>query len=348
MWIVAAAVVLIVLVVVVRLASRHPKGDDLTSVRSYHTALGTLEQLSDRTSRSSIKVVSPRDETGDTYVRPRPASDRSGPGAPIPPLPVRGNEEFPDPETPLIFDDARPRERAPREATGTGGPSFRTPRAQRQALDSMNHRPRRVMSVLIVVAALVLFGVLAYVGSHRSNSGKTTKAAGGTTSSTGGSHPTTTTPSHLTTTTAAKSATTTTTKPAKKTKPVPTTLPTQVVATASTTSSATYPVPGSSASYQVTVTATGTIWVSATTMATGATLWAGKLEAGAVQNIQATGAIEVQLGTPTATIALNQIPVVFPTPLRSPFVATFQPTTTSAATPTTTAPSSTATSTAAP
>jgi hypothetical protein len=202
----------------------------------------------------------------------------------------------------------------------------------------MNHRPRRVTSVLIVVAALVLFGVLAYVGSHRSSPGKQAKSAGGATSTTGASHSSTTTNrSHGTTTTTAKS-TTTTTKP-KKTKPVPTTIPTQIVATASTSSSATYPV--SSASYLVTVTATGPIWVSATTMATGSTLWAGKLEAGAVQNIQATGAIEVQLGTPAATVALNQIPVVFPTPIRSPFVATFQPASTTTTTPTTTTPAST-------
>jgi hypothetical protein len=337
MWIVAAAVVLIVLVVVVRLASRRPKGDDLTSVRSYHSALGTLEHLSDRTSRSSIKVVSPRDETGDSYVRPRSSSD-SMPGASgrsVPPIPVRGNEDFPDPETPLIFDDARPRERAPREAVGTGGPGFRTPRAQRQALDSMNHRPRRVMSVLIVVAALVLFGVLAYVGSHRSNSGKQAKADGAT-STTTGAHSSTTATGALGSTTTAPRSTTTTTKPQKKAKPVPTTVPTQIVATTSTSTSATYPV--SAASYEVTVSATGPIWVSATTVATGSTLWAGKLEAGAVQNIQATGPIEVQLGTPAATLTMNQIPVVLPTPVRTPFVATFQPTTTATTTPASTTP----------
>jgi hypothetical protein len=345
MWIVAAAVVLIVLVVLIRLAARHPKGDDLTSVRSYHSALGTLEQLSDRSNRSSIKVVSPRDEAGDAYVRHRsPADSESAPAGPagrsVPPIPVRGNDEFPDPETPLIFDDARPKDRAPRGTSGLDGPGFRTPRAQRQALDSMNHRPRRVMSTLLVVVALVIFGVLAYAGSHRHGPGKHAQATGGATSTTT-AHGTTTTGGSNATSTTVKSATTTT-KPAKKSKPVPTTLPTQLVATASTNSSATYPVyPVGSASYQVTVTATGTIWVAATTTATGSTLWAGELQAGAVQNIQASGAVQVQLGTPAATLSVNQIPVVFPTPMRSPFVATFQPGAT--ATTTTTTPTSSTT-----
>ncbi len=63
----------------------------------------------------------------------------------------------------------------------------------------------------------------------------------------------------------------------------------------------------------------------ATVVSTGATLWTGTLQAGANQVIQATGTVKVELGAPGATLTVDNVPVTFPTPQHTPFVATFQP-----------------------
>jgi hypothetical protein len=247
---------------------------------------------------------------------PGPGSGRS-----VPPIPVRGNDEFPDPETPLIFDDSRPRDRYRRDVSGESVPVSRMDRAQRHALDSMNHRPRRATTVMIIVVALVLFGALAYAGSKRSSAPHSRTAATASTTTTGNSHPASTA------STSVRSATgghTTTTRVGSTIRTTPTTQPKQVVALTSTSTSATYPV--TNAAYKVTVTASGTCWVAVTSSSSGSTLWAGELQAGSVQVVQATGTVTVQMGTPSVTLAIDKVPVVFPTPVRSPFVATFQPT----------------------
>ncbi len=138
---------LIVVAAVIVVLFRRPEGDDIDSVRSYHSALGTLEHLSDRTARSSVPVV---ERDGRARAEPRvPRSYQRSPGAAggaggttgvtapavgvdaggsVPPVPVRGNDEFPDPETPLVFDDARPRDRIRPEGSG-------------EAIPRLAHRP---------------------------------------------------------------------------------------------------------------------------------------------------------------------------------------------------------------
>ena len=318
MWIVLAALALIAVAVAIVVLFRRPSGDDIDSVRSYHSALGTLEHLADRAGSSTVHVVG-QEPTGSGGRDRRPRTSRrsgqlpSGPragvgtGRSVPPVPVRGNDEFPDPGTPLIFDDSRPRDRFRQDPPGEGAPAARSDRAQRHALDSMNHRPRRLTTVLIVIAVLVLFGVLAYVGSKRSS-----PSTGRTTSTTATSHATTSTSSGHATATS-------TTRP--RTKPTPTTQPTQVVALTSTSTSATYPVVNTN--YKITVTGTGTCWVSVTGLV-GSTLWAGEVQAGTVQVVAASGTVTVQLGTPAVTLAVDKVPVVLPTPMRAPFMATFQ------------------------
>ncbi len=360
MWIVVIAVVVIAVVAFVATFIRRPRGDDLNSVRSYHSALGTLEHLSERTSQPTANVVPPVQRADESRVRPRfysrsgsegdpPAAEGGTGGASahapkppgttrsVPPVPVRGSEEFPDPETPRIFGDSRPRDRYRRAPSTDSAPVSRTDRAQRHALDSMNHRPRRGASVMIVIAALVLFGVLAYVGSRRSHTNHAHSVS--VTSST--AHSVNSTP----TTAASHQGTSTTGPKGKKTKTTPTTPPTQIVATSSTSSTAVYPV--GSSSYRLTVSTTGPCWVSATVATSGTTLWAGTLQAGAVQQIQATGIVRVQLGTPQASLALNDVPVALPSPLRAPFEATFEPPPTApvagGATSTTTPPPATGT-----
>jgi hypothetical protein len=330
MVLILIAVVVVAAVVAVVVVRGRPRGTDLDSVRSYHTALGTLEHLSDRQG-PSIRVVGPSDDPDDRRVTPRVGSGTlavgrgAGGTAEVPPVPVRGNDEFPDPETPLVFDDARPRDRYRGDPATEGVPAHRVDRAQRHALESMNHRPRRGLYILVVVAIVAAFAVLAYTGSKRSTP---TKRTGGSASSTttargtGGSSPSTTThPKHSG-------------SPAHTPRPTPTTLPATLVAVTSTDTSATYTVPFGT--YQLTVTTTSPSWVQATTVSTGSVLWAGTVQPGIKQVIQAAGAVSVQIGVPSVTMAVGKIPVVLPTVVHTPFVATFQPAVASVPTTTTT------------
>jgi hypothetical protein len=343
MWIVLAGVAVIAVAVIVVVAFGRPTGDDLSSVRSYHSALGTMEHLSGRDglpadtlgrtvgSRPTSDAPRSSREPGATSA-PASRGDVRGHPAPggrvVPPVPVRGNDGFPDPEKPLVFDDSRPLDRIRSHVSAEELSGIRADRAQRQALDSMNHRPKKATSVLIVAAVVVLFGVLAYAGSKRSSSNHP-HAASDTASTVSGA-------SHLSSSTSDPSSgsgghppgTRSGTKPKAKSKSkdktTPTTQPSQIVALTSTSSAATYPV--ATTSYRVTVAATGTCWVAATSVTSGTTLWAGVLQTGAVQVIRASGTITVQLGTPSAYLAVDKVPVIFPRTVRSPFVATFQPT----------------------
>ena len=243
----------------------------------------------------------------------------------------------------MSFPIPRPRwsSMMPGPGTATGdapardAPLSRTDRVQRHALDSMNHRPRRWASVSIVIVAVVLFGVLAYVGSRRSPPSNHAHSARATSS------------------TAARRI------PLRQRHPTkgkdeehhhhgahPGRRPVVDVEHGG--------LSGELGGLRLTVTTTGPCWVSATTATTGSTLWAGTLQAGATQEIQASGIVRVQLGTTAASLALDGVPVVLPTPLRSPFEATFEPSTTSsspggaASTTATTGATGTTTTTSAP
>lgn len=354
MWVVLIAVALVVVGAVLVMLYRRPKGDDLNSVRSYHSALGTLEHLSDRTGRSTVDVAGSPESPGEApsgpryYRRPGTGGDApadrgtqtpgaaatggvgraageggatgtagaatvGGPDRSVPPVPVRGNEEFPDPGAPLVFDDSRPRDRIRRATSGDGSPAPRADRAQRHALHSMNRRPRRGTAVMVVVVVLLLFGALAFIGSRRS-------------SRTGSSHPSTTAAAgHSGTTTPTSSGSGHRRRPSKvkKVETPPTTLPSQIIATSSTSTTANFPV--SASSYQLVITASGPCWVDVTSDSSGSTLWTGTLQAGGVQAIQGSGTVNVELGSPTVSLTVDKVPVVFPTPMHSPFIATFAP-----------------------
>ncbi len=307
-----AVVVLLVLalgVVLVVAVVRTPRRDDVHSVHDYHAALGTLEHLSDRIGPTEAYPVPPPGPAGAAAVAGAGGGDRAA--RRVPPVPVRGSDQFPEPGAPIVFDDARPVERAARPSP----PLARDDRAQRIALDSMNRRRRPAVGLLVLGATLVLFVVLAVVGSHRGR-----PSAQRATS-------TTRVP---TTTTRASSGTTTRTTP-----PPPTTLPAQFTAssTAANGTSATYTVP--SASYHITVRASGACWIQAAAVG-GSTLWTGVLQAGSVQDIPATGTATVQFGTPAVSLTVDHVPVVLPPSLRTPFVATFTPQPGAAPAPTTT------------
>jgi len=340
MWVILVVAVVVVVGVVVVAVQRRPKGSDLSSVRKYHSALGTIEHLSDRIGKAPVRVVGGGEPVGGDADAGITAGRRSGgidrtagevgwsdtepgwtdatPGANRRYPPVSGDADPNDREAPLVFDDARPEEHRWRDGSAHGPSRSRTDRAQRHALESMNRRPRRGVAVMIVLVAVATFAVLAFLGSRRSNSGpghsaaastSTVRATHSTSSSvpgSGGSHP----GGHAG-------------KHSGKTKPTPTTLPPQIVATSTGPGVATYSAPADS--YNVMVTATGPCWVLARTVSSGSTLWTGTLQAGGAQSIQAIGAITVELGAASATLSVDNVPVALPTPLDTPFEATFQP-----------------------
>ncbi|HEX7459559.1 MAG TPA: hypothetical protein VF279_02950, partial [Acidimicrobiales bacterium] len=155
---VAFVVVVLVVVAVAVALVRRPRGDDVHSVRNYNHALGTLEHLSDRIGPQAVRPV---------RVVPTVQSGRSAERV-VPPVPVRGTDEFPDPDAPIVFDDARPMERG-RSGGGESTSPARADRAQRMALDSMNHRRRSGTGVMVAIAVVLVFGVLAYLGSQKSH-----------------------------------------------------------------------------------------------------------------------------------------------------------------------------------
>lgn len=302
MWAVVIVVGLVVVVAVLVALFRRPRGHDVHSVRNYNQALGTLEHLSER--------------IGPPVVRPiaRQAAPDAPPGATdrvVPPVPVRGTDQFPDPDAPIVFDDARPANRTRIAAAGQSGSSARSDRAQRMALDSMNRRRRGGTGIFVAVVVVVILAALAFIGRHKphddAHASTSTTAVSGTGGGTG------------------RDTTTSRPKPTQTTRPTPTTLPKQFVATttSSTGSSADYTIPDTS--FQIAATGTGPCWVQVKSVSTGNTEWEGVLQAGSTKNIQATGATTVDFGTPALTLAVDAVPVVLPSPLHAPFSATFTP-----------------------
>jgi hypothetical protein len=325
MWFVLGAVALVAVVVAAVSVLRRPSAEDLSSVRHYHSALGTLEHLSDRTARPPAEASPPGDDpTGGAGPEPRfyrrPDAAGSSPyradageaagGRPTAPrrsrlVPPTSVSDRPELGVPLVFDDGRAQDRFHADL-GAGAPRTRMDRAQRHALHSMNHRPRRGLTLtMVVVLAVVVFGVLAVVGSQRSHPKRTT---GAVTPSTGHGSTGTTLP---------------TGGSGHGTKTTQTTAPRQLVALSSTASTALYPVGPDP--YRLTISTSGPCWVNATSVSTGSTLWTGTMQAGGVQVVQATGATRVELGTLAVALQVDGVPVVIPASIQSPFVLSFEP-----------------------
>jgi hypothetical protein len=254
-------------------------------------------------------------------------------------VPAGDNGAFIDQEAPLVFDDSRPYDRYRRDGSTQGTTGNRADRAQRHALESMNRRSKRGTTAMVVTAVVVVVAALAYLGNRHSGPGQHSADASVSATSTSAVRTTDTSPPAHSGSGASHQGGRPK-KPVGKTKSPPTTIPTRIVAVTMAPGVATYPV--SVDSYGVTVTASGPCWVLARTVSSGSTLWTGTLQAGAIQTIDATGAITVELGAPSASLSVEHVPVVLPVPLHTPFVATFQPLPTASAGPgsaTTTTPS---------
>lgn len=345
MLLVLIAIVAVAVVAALVFLGLRPRGGDLDSVRSYHSALGTLEQLADRSSGSHVNVVQPAGEQAGSRVRPHSSHDTDD-SAHVPPIPVRGSDEFPDPGTPLVFDDTPPEDRYLSKPVSAGAGSPGADRAHRHALDSMNHRPRRITAVALTVTVLVIFAALAYAGSKHSTSNR--HADGSRSSVTSSAAHTTGGSSSVASHTTQRKRATVHHSRGESTSTT-TTIPSRIVATSTSGATATYPVAASS--YQLSLTAAGPCWTLVRSATSGATLWTGTLQAGASKVIAATGATTVELGAPSVSVTVDKVPVVFPVPFRTPFEAIFQPaasalsgasTTSTTATPNTPSTSTTA------
>jgi len=203
----------------------------------------------------------------------------------------------------------------PHEALGVGsGPAARgaraTQRRRERAIAHMSKRPRRLGGPL-AAAAVVIAAVtgLAIAGAHSRH------------------------PHHNTTTT--------TTSPShhqghsRPAPPTTTTFPKTFVASASTSTTATYAVPRPS--YTVNVTASGgACWVEVTNSA-GTTVVAQTLAAGQHQAIPLTGDSRMVLGAPSSVrVQVDTSPVVLPGGIFELLFQVPTPTTTTTTTPVTT------------
>ena len=59
MWLLVAAGVVVIVAVVAVVVVRRPEGGDLSSVDRYHSALGTMEQVTERTGSAPVRMVGP-------------------------------------------------------------------------------------------------------------------------------------------------------------------------------------------------------------------------------------------------------------------------------------------------
>jgi hypothetical protein len=202
-----------------------------------------------------------------------------------------------DPE--LKFDDAVPS--PPMAPLRVGG-------HRDKAMQSINHRPRRLAAPALAVACVIaLVVVLVLTGSHTVNP----RAHHG--GSSGG---------HVT---SGHTSTGSGSRPHRPTTPTtPSTLPLMVSAPqTSTTRAATYNV--SDANFTLALaTTSGPCWVDVTNSTTGATLFAATLAPGQQHTVDATAPVTVVVGAPTVFVAsVNGSAVVLPQGFQTPFTMSF-------------------------
>jgi Domain of unknown function (DUF4115) len=298
--IVAAAVVVAALVVV--LLSRRAAHDDLHSVQGYHRSIHTLESINahpsapDGGAESTLAMKQAYPESAIRVARTssvRVTDAPSGSLQPVPPLPVS------HPDVPVTFDDTDP--------SAPPMPSHESPVSRDKAMVSINHRPRRLAAPAMAVAAvIVLVVVLLLTGSHtvvppRHHGGGSTGRSNGTFPSPSKGNQT-------------GNTTTTLAPPSSSSISVP---------QSSSSSLATYDVSGGNYSLSFEATS-GPCWVDVTNSTTRATLYAGTLQPGQTQSLNADAPVTVIIGAPTVlAVAVNGSSVALPSGFDTPFTMRF-------------------------
>jgi Domain of unknown function (DUF4115) len=313
---VVALMALVVLAVVAGVAvlARRSGHDELHSVRSYHAAVGTMERLPSRATavspspRRTIAVDDPEGETDDGVGRrvPTGPGGRVGGGRVVPPAR-------------LVFDDAVPIDPSSHLAA-SGSPFHRRGRSRDPALEAMSRRGRSGTSVVAVMVLVLLVGALVYIGVHHSSN---RPSAASHPSHAANTAPAATRGSGHTATGHTGAAGRAAASKRRKTQTVTPPTPAQLTSVTSTATTATYAI--GSSSFSITVHAAQTCWVGATAQPAGTLLWEGLLQPGGSKSIAASGTTVVVLGAAGASMTVNGVPVVIPTPSGTPFTATFQP-----------------------
>lgn len=292
--------VVVVAALPVVLLTRRAAHDDLHSVEGYHRSIHTLESINAHPAarggaepslfekpaypESSLRLA------GTPSVRVTDAPPSSVP--PVPPPPAVNAE------TPVTFDDTDSSTRQMPQM-----PPHDAPGSRDKALGSINHRPRRLAAPAMAVAVVsVLVVVLLLTGSHsvapprHHHVGSTGKSVNVPVPKTHGQ----------------PIASTTTTLP-----------PSVSLPQSSTASAATYNVSGRNFSLSFVATS-GQCWVDATNSSSGATLFAGTLQPGAQQSLNATGPVTVIIGAPTVlAVSVDGSQVALPAGFQTPFTMRF-------------------------
>ncbi|HLH28057.1 MAG TPA: DUF4115 domain-containing protein [Acidimicrobiales bacterium] len=310
--------------------ARRGSASELQSVRSHQGAMATMERLESRAlagdgpppspspppstvpppSTSPQPPTSPpssplaeeaatgaRPAAGSGSVRTRPPG--TGPvGRPV----VRPAR--------LVFDDASLPDSRPQGPVGVR----RERRVEQHALASMNREPRQVSSYLVVLVLAVLAAALAYLAvhhpAHRSAARASTSSSAGHRGTSSGTGP-------------SRTGATSRRGAPRRSSPAPAPRPSRLLPSSATAGTATYTLPV--AAYTLSVSASQTCWVQATSQPSGTVLWEGLLGGGASRSVPATGQTVVVLGASGASMTVNGVPVVLPAPAATPFRATFVP-----------------------
>jgi hypothetical protein len=339
---VIGGIVVLVLVVCVTtgVLLRRRSHDDVHSVEHYHRQLHTLEEMRAHPTRKGgdgdgdgrAGYPSPAFRVGSESSTVRLTDPNKPLVPPVPPPPV------PNPAEPVKLGDggaSRPgsdesdesdesgesgdvdgagvgedgeEPRIPAVAVTTAGASTATgipppsAKGESRAMQSINHRPRRLGAPLAAIAAVtVLIVVLIVTGLHHANPphhGSTATTV--TTAGPATHHPHRT---HVVTTTT-------------------TAAPVVSLPSAATNHDATYQV--ALTSYSLALSATsGECWIQATD-GTGGVLFSGLLYAGQSHTVPATGPVTVIAGAPNAFSAtVNGAPVALPAGFQAPFTLKF-------------------------
>jgi len=290
-------VLLGLLIAIAAVVLRRRRSDEIHSIDNYRHALDTLQEMRTHGGSTSIRVLG--EDEAKTLRQPTPHPEiRSG--TPERPVRIGAPPNAPDD---LVFSE----EVATREA-GTAESGPRDDKRSSWAMDRMQSRPGAQNRQLVVAGiAIAVVVVLVIVGTLIGRSSSTPSASSTT-------HPSRS--SGSTSTTKPKSTTTTT--------PPATTLPKTLSPQNATATSASYFIPA--ASYSVVITANaGPCWTTASTGSAGKQVFAGSVAPGSPQTIKGSATTIISLGAPAnVAVAVNGIPVTFPSGYQTPLVLTIQ------------------------